>query len=81
MVVKRVGEALGVTEQGQGVKLKGKPWATTTMIVAVAEDGKSRETFCLSLDSLPMWLATIEPARVKPAADSSRDFKVVLAPL
>lgn len=68
VVMKRVCEALGIAEQRQAEKLKGKPWATTTLMVAVAEDGKNRELFCLHLDSLPMWLATIEAKRAKPDA-------------
>lgn len=68
VVVKRVCEALGITDQGQAVKLKAKPWAVTTMIVATGPDGRNYESFCLSLDSLPMWLAGIEPGRVRPEA-------------
>jgi hypothetical protein len=68
VIVKRVCEALGIADQSQAAKLKEKAWATTTLIVAVAEDGKNREVFCLDLDSLPMWLATIEPSRVKEEA-------------
>lgn len=36
------------------------------MIPTVAEDGRTRETQCLDLDALPMWLATINPSKVKP---------------
>ena len=68
VVVKPVCRALGVAEQRQAAKLRDKPWATTTLMVAVAEDGKNRELFCLALDSLPMWLAGIEPSRAKPQA-------------
>ena len=64
VVVKRVCEALGLDPDGQRRKLQDKAWATTEFISAVAEDGKSREMFCISLKSLPMWLATIEPSRV-----------------
>lgn len=67
VVVKRVCESIGLTEQRQMEKLKGKPWATTTMMVVVAEDGKTREMMALHLDSLPMWLATIDAGRVAPA--------------
>jgi hypothetical protein len=68
VVVKRVCEALGIAEQRQAAKLKAKPWATTTLVVAVAEDGKNREVFCLDLESLPMWLATIDANKVAPEA-------------
>jgi len=66
VVVKRVCETLGVREHDQAVKLKGKAWAVTGMIQATALDGKTYQTFCLSLDSLPIWLATIDVKRVKP---------------
>lgn len=66
VVVRRVCEALGIDESGQRQKLKEKAWATTELISAVAEDGKVREAFAIHLDSLPMWLATIEPSRVRP---------------
>jgi hypothetical protein len=68
IVVKRVCEALGVDESRQRKKLASKAWAVTDLKSATALDGKNYESFCLSLDSLPMWLATIEPARVKPDA-------------
>lgn len=64
VVVRRVCEALGIQPHGQVEKLKGKTWATTQIICAVAEDGKSREQFCIRLDKLPMWLATIDENRV-----------------
>jgi DNA-binding transcriptional regulator YdaS (Cro superfamily) len=62
--IRRVCDALGVASQSQLEKLKGKAWATVTMIVAVAEDGKQREQAMIALKSLPMWLATIDPRKV-----------------
>jgi DNA-directed RNA polymerase specialized sigma24 family protein len=62
--IRRVCEALGVASQSQLEKLKGKAWATVTMIVAVAEDGKQREHAMIALKSLPMWLATIDARKV-----------------
>ena len=64
--VRRVCEALGVQPHGQAEKLKTKPWAVTQLICATGPDGKSYETFCINLDSLPMWLATIDASRVSP---------------
>ncbi len=64
VIVKRVCDALGLLAHPQAEKLQSKGWATTRMNRVVAEDGKTREMFCISLDSLPMWLATIEPSRV-----------------
>ena len=66
VVFKRVCESLDLGYASQTQKLKGKPWATVTTIVTVAEDGKSREMMALHLDALPMWLATIDAARVAP---------------
>lgn len=66
--VRRVCEALGIQPHGQAEKLKTKPWAVTQMICATGPDGKRYESFCLDLDSLPMWLATIDTRRVKGAA-------------
>jgi len=66
VVIKRVCETIGVAFQAQLTKLKAKPWATVTMIVTVAEDGRKREVACIALESLPMWMATIEPSKVAP---------------
>jgi hypothetical protein len=66
--VRRVCEALEIDSDTQRVKLKGKPWAVTGLIPATGPDGKTYEVFAVDLDSLPMWLATIDPKRVKPAA-------------
>lgn len=57
-------EALGLADNSQRVKLKGKAWATDMMIISTGADGKSYSMYCLSLDSVPMWLATIEPSKV-----------------
>lgn len=67
VVFKRVCESLELGYASQTQKLKGKPWATVTTIVTVAEDGKPREMLALHLDALPMWLATIDAGRVAPA--------------
>ncbi len=65
--IKRVCEVLGIDNAAQQVKLAGKAWATVGMIATVAEDGKKRGLFCIHIDSLPMWLATIETSKVKVA--------------
>jgi hypothetical protein len=64
--VTRVSEALGIDPKNQREKLKDKPWATGVLITSVGKDGKQREIFCLNLDALPMWLATIDVGRVAP---------------
>lgn len=64
--LRRMCEALGLDFSRQLQKLKAKPWATVGFMSTVAADGKGRDVSCLHLDSVPMWLATIEPSRVKP---------------
>lgn len=71
VVVKRVCEALGVDPNGQQQRLRDGDrcaWATTCMTHAVLEDGRNYEMFCVDLDTLPMWLATIDVGRVRPEA-------------
>lgn len=64
--VRGVCGGLGTAMQRQLSKLKTKSWATITLMVTVGADGKAREMAMIDLDSLPMWLATIEPSRVAP---------------
>jgi hypothetical protein len=66
--IKRVCEALEIDESRQRRKLAGKAWAVADMKSATGSDGKSYEMFCVHIDSLPMWLATIETTKVKPSA-------------
>lgn len=61
-------EALGLDPSSQLAKLKRKPWATVVMNTMVAGDGKARQLAAVDLRSLPLWLATIEPSRVRPEA-------------
>ena len=70
VALRRMCEALGIDTDSQRKKLADKPWATTVTNAVVAEDGKPREMVCLHLDSVPMWLATIEPSRVAEGARS-----------
>lgn len=72
--VRRVCEGLGIQPHGQAERLKGKPWAVTHLVCATGPDGKNYENFCISHRSLPMWLATIEVSRVKPAARKKLAF-------
>ena len=65
--VRRMCEALGLSFAGQHDKLADvgrAPWATVRVTRMVADDGKEREVFCLDLESVPMWLATIDTSRV-----------------
>jgi hypothetical protein len=58
--------ALDVSTDAQRVKLRGKPWSCTAMIAVHDASGRKQEMFCLHIDSVPMWLATIEPSKVAP---------------
>ncbi len=62
--IRRVCAALGIDPDSQRKKLAGKPWAVTVMSTATGPDGKKYDVVCLDLESLPMWLGTIEPSRV-----------------
>lgn len=67
VLVRPVCDALGIDADSQRKKLLTKAWACTAMnTVQLSGDIQRREVFCLHLDSLPMWLATIEPSRVAP---------------
>jgi hypothetical protein len=76
VVVKRVCEALGVDYGAQHKRLSdavSSPWATVSLTETVAEDGKTRELFCVDLDTLPMWLATIAIKRVAKDKPEARE--------
>lgn len=64
--VRRVCEALGILPHGQQEKLKKKEWARTQIICARDTRGENQDAFCIHLDSLPMWLSTIDENRVSP---------------
>ena len=66
--VRRVCECLGIAFDAQRVKLRDKVWARSTIIVSPDARGHMQDAFFLHLDSLPMWLATIDANKVKPAA-------------
>lgn len=67
VVIRKVCENLGVNYATQFRKLQNASWATIVMMTTVGNDGKSREMACLRIDSLPMWLAGINPKKVKDA--------------
>lgn len=66
VALKRMCEALGIEHARQVSKLKAKRWAVVHLMYTTGPDGKNYETFCLNLDSVPMWLATIDTNRVAP---------------
>jgi hypothetical protein len=65
VVLKRACEALGLDAATQAEKLKEKAWAVAGLIPATGPDGRNYEMFCVDMDTLPMWLATIDVGRVK----------------
>lgn len=62
---------LGVDKSSQLARLKKTDWATVVFITTVGADGRKREMATLDLDSVMMWLATIEPSRVDPKCRDS----------
>lgn len=66
--LRRACEALGIAYNAQRTKLEDTHWATVSIIDTVAEDGKNRGLSCIDLDTLGMWLATIQVNRVAPEA-------------
>lgn len=65
IALKPVCEAIGLDAYAQQKRLKRQPWATTSMMDAVASDGKSREMLTVDRRTFTMWLATIDTSRVK----------------
>lgn len=68
VVFKPVVESLGMAYSSQIQKLKGKSWATMSMINTVGADGKTREMTVIDIRTLTMWLATIDENRVSEEA-------------
>lgn len=66
VVVRKVCEVLGIDPKSQQRRLAEQPWTTSVTMTLVAADGKLHEQYCISVDSTPMWLATIQSARVNP---------------
>lgn len=65
--VRRMCEALEVDPDAQRKRLadvERSPWACTVMMAVHDTTGRRQDAFCLDLDSVPMWLATIDSSRV-----------------
>lgn len=58
--------ALGLDESAQRQRLRRAPWAVAVLTTAPGADGKQYEQFCLSAETVPMWLATVQTSRIKP---------------
>jgi phage antirepressor YoqD-like protein len=63
VAVKRMCEVLGIDGEGQRQRLDRASWACACMIKAHDNIGRLQEMYCLSVDSVPMWLATIDTKR------------------
>lgn len=71
--VRRACESLGIDFSTQLAKLKEKSWAVMGQRPTTGPDGKTYEATCLDLESFPMWLATIDSARVSDEARPKLD--------
>lgn len=61
-------DSLGLATQAQLAKFKGKMWTCVVMIaMQLPNDDRTRQVACLPLRALPLWLATINPSKVRPA--------------
>lgn len=61
-------ESIGVDFAGQFTKLKKKSWAVVVLNSTTGADGKNYQMTMIDRRTMTMWLATIEPTRVKPEA-------------
>ena len=82
--LKRVCESLGLAFQVQHRKLQNCQWACITMMVTRDTKGRRQQALMIDHESLPMWLVTISPSKVKAAArpkllQYQREAKAVLA--
>lgn len=73
VVLKRLCQNLGIDDEAQRQKLTSLPWAGT-LIIKVPSRGGEQATFCIDLPTLPLWLATIHPNKVR------EDAREVLVP-
>jgi hypothetical protein len=64
--VRRVSEALGIDAKSQRERLQQEPWVVGGLLPLTAANGLTYSTYCIDLDCLPMWLATITSSRVAP---------------
>jgi hypothetical protein len=67
VAIRRVCEALGIAFEAQLRKLNDDP-AMGVIMMIIPTDGGTQQAACLDVRSLPLWLATIHPSKVKPDA-------------
>jgi hypothetical protein len=63
VVLRPACEALGLDPDAQAARLKRQPWACTSITKVHDASGREQEMFCVSLKTVPLWLATIETSR------------------
>jgi len=63
--LRRMCENLDVDYWTQLRKLKEKPWATVVIMPMVGADGKNREMAMIDRRTMTMWLANINPGKVR----------------
>jgi hypothetical protein len=61
-------DSLGIDYVTQLRKLRSRSWATVGQTPTVAADGKTREMVMVDSRTIPMWLATIDEAKVNPTS-------------
>lgn len=64
--VRRVSEALGIDAKSQRERLQQESWVVGGFLPLIAANGITYQTYCIDLECLPMWLATITASRVSP---------------
>lgn len=62
---KRVCKSLGMDKDSQVRKLKGRKWCEFVDLTAPDERGRPQQLTMIDLESLPMWLATINVVNVR----------------
>ena len=68
IVLKPALDQLGVAYSAQVSKLRGKSWATMSLVDTVGADGKSRQMTTVDVRTFLMLLATIDEGRVSDSA-------------
>lgn len=62
-------DRLGLDPDNQAKRLRDPsrcPWSTTSIMTVDDAIGHAREMFCVDLNTLPMWLATVTSGKVTP---------------
>lgn len=62
--LRRACEGIGIDYASQYTKLKEQHWAVVVMNTTTGSDGKNYNMTMINLDTLAMWLATIQSSRV-----------------